>query len=144
MLFFFCSFLVCFVCVSFLFLCACSFLFLMIITVFYAILFLGLSKSESLFLIWVSGSCFLFFWGCLLFQNVLLFLFACLFSCFVLNYNIIVFAFLLLFYCCCSLVFALVFFFNLGHLSNKQLLKSLEIPKTPKWKMQKKNRKTDI
>ena len=46
-------------------------------------------KSESLFLISVSGSCFLFLVWLHLFQDVLLFLFSCLFSCFVLNHNII-------------------------------------------------------
>ena len=53
-------YLVCFVCVSFLFRCACFFLSLMKITVFLANLaFLGLMLIQSLFLILVSGSCFL-------------------------------------------------------------------------------------
>ena len=60
---------VCFVCAVFLFLCACFFLFLMKIIVFPAILvFWGLMCMQSLFLISVSGSCFLFLF-CLLFVS---------------------------------------------------------------------------
>ena len=69
MLFLFSSFLVCFcVFVSFVFFfcCVCFFLFLLKIIVFPAIpVFFGLLKSESLYLMSVSGSCFCF--CCILF-----------------------------------------------------------------------------
>ena len=62
MLFFFSSFLFGLFCFCFFFfLCVCFFLFLMKITVFPSIpVFFGLLKSESLYRIYISGSCLLF------------------------------------------------------------------------------------
>ena len=66
-LFWFVLFVFVFVVSFCLFLSACFFLVLMETTIFPAILVLfGLFKSESLFLISVSGSCFLFLFGLLI------------------------------------------------------------------------------
>ena len=108
--------------------------------------------NSSVFLVSCSFNlCFSFqflvlaFYVCFLFQDVLFFF---LLSCFVLSQNIrFVFALhlvfllllLLLFVClfCCFGI--LLLFLNFGYLS-KISLEKLEIPKTPKWKMQKKKR----
>ena len=120
-----------------LFVCACFFLFLMKITVFPAILVFLVYKKVNLcfsFQFLVLAFCFCFV--CFLFQDVLLFLVFCLFSCFVLNHNIIFVALLLVFlllffgFCC----FGILLFFEFGYLS-KTSLKQLEIPKTPKMKI---------
>ena len=88
----------------------------------------------------VSGFCFLF-WLCLRIVSrcFFVFVFFCLFSCFVLNHNIIFFVLhlvfflllLLLFFCfCCFGVLLLLGFW----LPIKKHFKCLEIPKTPKMK----------
>ena len=137
MLFLFCYFsfvlfvfVLCLFCVCFVFVCACFFQFLMKITVSPAIrVFL---KREYLFLISVAGSCFLFYVVCSLFQDVLWFLFICLFSCFVLNHNIrFVFALrlLLLLVLFCFVGFVFCFLLPIKNISEK-----MEIPKTPEIK----------
>ena len=108
---------------------------------FFVSLLFFLFFLSFLFLISVSGSCFLFFFYLFLFQDVILFMFFCLLSCFVLNQNIsCVFPLHLVFYCCCFFVFvALVvcYFLISGNLS-KTSLKKWKFQKQQKWKMRKK------
>ena len=95
----------------------------------------GLMFIQSLFLISVAGSCFLFLFCLLLFQDVPLFVFLCLLSCFDLNHNVrssfaLHILFLLLFF------FALAFCFWLP--IKKHLSKVQKFRKPQKRKMQKK------
>ena len=101
---------------------------------------LGVLKSDSLFLISVSGFCFLFLLYFLFVSRYYFVLLFCLFSCFVGNHNMI--------FCCFASCFLVVVFVSLlwyfccfgGILATHQKtsLKQLEIPKTPKMKKQKK------
>ena len=78
----------------FIFLCLPLFLFSLLwpppfpLSLCLSLLFFLFFRPFFLFLISVSGSCFCFCSVCLLFQDVLLFLFFCLLSCLVLDHNI--------------------------------------------------------
>ena len=95
-----------------------------------------------LFLRSVSCSCLLLLFCLFLFQDVILFVFFCLFFCFVLNHNArfgfaLHLVFLLLFFVLVALVFC--YFLIFGYLS-KTSLKFLDIAKKQKWIMQKDGR----
>ena len=100
-----------------------------------------LLKSESLFLISVSGSCFLFLF-CLFFVSrcsfVFVFLLVLLF-CFESQYYMCFCIASFCCCCCCCLFFALVFcyFLIFGYLS-KHLSKNRKFWKPPTWKCRKK------
>ena len=115
----------------------------------YIYIYLSLSLlyflSSFLFLISISGSCFLFCFVCFLFQDVILFLFFCLLSSFVLNQNIISFTFASCFFVVvvfvfCFCCFGVCYFFEFWLPIKKHLSK--------KWKFEnpkmKNAEKTDI
>ena len=128
---------------SLLVLCVCFFLLLIKVTVFLAILvFWFYCKSESLLLMSVSGSCFLFCCVCYLFQDVILF---CCSACSLALFWIIildVFLLCILFSCCCCFLFLLLwYFYRFLATYQKTSLKNLDIAKKRKWKMQKKRKR---
>ena len=144
------DFLVYFVCICLF--CLCLFVLCLFLSVSYEnhcfpciSRVLGYVKHEIRFLVSVSGSCFCFCFVYFLFQDVRLFLFFCLFSCFVLSHSIILFCFSFCFCCCCCCCFFafvaldILLFLNCGY--QKYLSKIWKFRKPPKRNMQK---KTDI
>ena len=129
------------------FLCLSLFLFsLCLASPFFTFLFLCLSLG--LFFLPSCFSCkflvlaFCFCLVCFLLQDVLLFLFFCLLSCFVLNHNSIVFPlqfFLVVVLCFCF--FGALLFLNFGYLS-KNISQTIGNSENPQMKLQK--NKTNI